>query len=119
MIYSSTQIFDWILISASGLALLSVLTGYIITKKRHHITVSLDVAPIIKGLGGLDNIASCSARGSRLSVLVVNPQLINQEDLKECGVSSIIIMSKKAVLLLGDTAMKTSDSINRAKQSQT
>jgi len=42
--------------------------------------------------------------------------LVNEALLKQHGVSSLVMMSKKAVLLLGETASNVAFAIDKAKQ---
>ena len=56
---------------------------------------------IIIALGGRDNIVSFSSAGSRLSLVLNDYSLMQDEKLKELGVSSIIKMSSKVTLVIG------------------
>jgi len=116
MIYSSLQLFEWIIIGAGALILLIGIISLVIYKKRNIKRLPFDGGPIITGLGGIDNIIEAKVRGSRLSVLIINPLLVNEALLKQHGVSSLVMMSKKAVLLLGETASNVAFAIDKAKQ---
>lgn len=59
---------------------------------------------IMAGLGGIANIDSLEAKMSRLNVSLKNDNLLNIESLKASGVSRVIKMSSKIILLIGDVA---------------
>lgn len=56
---------------------------------------------IIIALGGRDNIVSFSSAGSRLSLVLKDYSLMEDDALKALGVSSIIKMSSKVTLVIG------------------
>ena len=58
----------------------------------------------VEALGGVENIVSSEAYGSRLAVSLVDKSLMNKEALKELGVTNFIEMSNKITLLLEDKA---------------
>ena len=57
-----------------------------------------------EALGGKDNVVDAYAAGSRLNVQLKDAKLVNEERIKELGVSSIIKMSGKIVLVVEDKA---------------
>ena len=57
-----------------------------------------------EALGGRDNIKDAYAAGSRLNVELHDSKLINEERIKELGVTSIIKMSNKIILVVEDQA---------------
>lgn len=59
---------------------------------------------ILNALGGRENIVSCKASGSRISFSLVDYSLVNNESLKKLGVSSILKMSNKITLVIGEEA---------------
>lgn len=59
---------------------------------------------IIVALGGNENIVSLEAKGSRLVAVLNNMSIINEEQLKNLGVSSIIKMTSKITLVIGNSA---------------
>ena len=59
---------------------------------------------IIIALGGRDNIVSVNSAGSRLSLVLKDYSLMQDDKLKELGVSSIIKMSSKVTLVIGKDA---------------
>ena len=58
----------------------------------------------VEALGGIENIVSSEAYGSRLAVSLVDKSLMNKEALKDLGVTNFIEMSNKITLLLEDKA---------------
>lgn len=58
----------------------------------------------VNALGGSENILSSEAYGSRLAVVLKDKALVNKEELKNLGVTSIVEMSEKMTLLLEDKA---------------
>ncbi len=58
----------------------------------------------LKLLGGQDNIVEVEAKGSRLNLVLKDYSLMDEKKLKELGVSSIIKMTKKVTLVIGNMA---------------
>ena len=59
---------------------------------------------IILALGGRENVVSIKASGSRLSLVLNDYSLVEDDKLKELGVSSILKMSNKITLVIGQEA---------------
>lgn len=59
---------------------------------------------LLEALGGKDNILSLSAKMSRLTVSLKNEDLLDVNKVKELGVTRILRMSKKIILLIGQQA---------------
>ena len=57
---------------------------------------------VILFLGNKENISSLEAKGSRLVVVLKDKSLMNEEELKNVGVSSLVKMSSKVTLVLGE-----------------
>lgn len=66
--------------------------------------VIIDTNEWLDALGGRDNILEKSATGSRLVVKLKEPEKIDEEKLKELGVSNILKMSNKITLVFEDQA---------------
>lgn len=58
----------------------------------------------IIALGNKENIKEITATGSRLSLNLVDKEIIDREKLKKLGVSSILVMSNKVTLVIEDKA---------------
>lgn len=67
----------------------------------------------VVALGGKENIQEATAVGSRLTVTLVNQELMNQDKLKELGVSNIMTMSNKVILVIEDHAAYVAVKINK------
>lgn len=66
--------------------------------------------------GGLANIIEVKARESRLSLVLKDYQVINEEKLKEKGVTSSIKMTNKITYVIGSMAKEIEEYINSKKQ---
>ena len=99
---------------ALGVALLIVLAIVLIiifSKKKKKVKIDkqnvvIDTNEWLEALGGKENILEKSATGSRLVVKLNEPSKMNEEKLKELGVSNILKMSNKITLVFEDQAEK-------------
>ena len=66
--------------------------------------VVIDTNEWLIALGGKENILEKEAKGSRLVLKLNDPEKINEEKLKELGVSNIMKMSNKITLVFEDQA---------------
>ena len=66
--------------------------------------VKIDTNEWLDALGGRDNILEKRASGSRLTIVLKNPDLLNEDKLKELGVTNILKMSTKITLVFEDQA---------------
>ena len=66
--------------------------------------VVIDTNEWLEALGGRENILEKSAVGSRLVLKLNDVEKINEEKLKELGVSNILKMSNKITLVFEDQA---------------
>ncbi len=80
-------------------------------KKTTSITEGVDW---INSLGGNSNIISVSASRSRLTLEVKDTSLINQNKLKTLGVSSVILMSQKVILVIDNGADEIKEKIEKS-----
>ena len=62
----------------------------------------VDVSNFQLALGGSDNILSISLSGSRLSVELVDMSAFDKDKLKALGVSRIVVMKTKLILLVDE-----------------
>ena len=72
-----------------------------------------DVNLWVDSLGGKDNIISLSSNGSRLSVSLKDYSLL-KEDIKALGVSSIIKMSDRVILVVENSAAEIQNNIEKS-----
>ncbi len=68
---------------------------------------------LIKAFGGMDNIIEVKARESRLSLVLKDYNLINEDKLKEKGIISSIKMTNKITYVIGSSAKEIEDYINK------
>ena len=71
----------------------------------------------LKIFGGEDNIISCEARGSRLVLVLKDYDLLDENKLKENGVTSLIKATNKVTLIIGEKSKELEDYINENKRS--
>lgn len=67
---------------------------------------------LILALGGRENILNVQARGSRLTLVLKDYEIIDEAKLKMHGVSSIIKMSEKITLVIGQESKELEALIN-------
>jgi len=79
-------------------------------KKRGSMTDAVDW---INSLGGASNIISVASSRSRLTLEVKDASLVDQTKLKLLGVSSIIIMSQKIILVIDNGADEIKEKIEK------
>lgn len=84
-----------------------------IKQKRQKITIAADVEDWVESLGGKSNIISVLSSRSRLTLEVNDASLIDNDKMKTLGVSSIIIMSKKIVLVIDNGADEIKEKIEK------
>ena len=65
--------------------------------------------------GGENNIISCEARGSRLVLVLHDYSKLNEEKLKENGVTSLIKATNKVTLIIGEKSKELETFINSNK----
>jgi phosphotransferase system IIB component len=84
-----------------------------IRQKRKKATSISDAVEWINSLGGSSNIISASSSRSRLTLEVKDSSLVDQNKLKLLGVSSIIIMSQKIILVIDNGADEIKEKIDK------
>ena len=80
-------------------ALIIIAVGIFAFRKKKP-NISYAATPLIEALGGAGNITSAEARGSRVSVVIVDTNLIKKDHLTAVGVISYVLMTGKILLLL-------------------
>lgn len=85
---------------------------------RFHITkspkVKVDNNEWFVALGGKENVKEINAVGSRLSLNLVDKEIIDREKLKTLGVSSVVTMSNKVTLVIEGKAEKIAETLKQA-----
>lgn len=94
-------------IIVAGIIFVTVLILFIIAmvknkKEKAIVKRELPSDDIIYLLGGKENIINASLNGSRLSLVLKDYKLVNEEKLNELGIDSIIKMSNKIILISKD-----------------
>lgn len=84
-----------------------------IRQKRKKATSISDAIEWINSLGGSSNIINFSSSRSRLTLEVKDSSLVDQNKLKLLGVSSIIIMSQKIILVIDNGADEIKEKIEK------
>jgi len=104
----------WIALFFFSLIGLTLIIIFAINRKKTPAKISsaLDSDAIVIALGGKDNLLQIDAKGSRLFVSVKQKDLLNKEGLKSAGVTTIIEMSDKYVLVLSSSAETIRAKIN-------
>lgn len=98
-----------IIISIIALAVVfcGVFIFLVVKNKRNKIKpVAFKFLEFYQALGGKENILALEARGSRLVVQLQDYSLYQNGKLKELGVSSLIKMSNKLTLVIGQIAQE-------------
>ncbi len=102
----SIQIVWPLLLSIVGAAIgvvFVIVISFVVKPKSKKFPV-YDVNAYVAALGSINNIVEVSVRGSRLYLVLENPQFIDVDALKKLGVASVITMARKVVLLIGAEA---------------
>lgn len=93
-------------IVVASIALVAVIVLFIITRYRvkHEPKVMPtplhdNSAKILESLGGKDNIISHSLTGSRMSLVLKDYSIVDDNKLNEFGIKSVIRMSNKIILI--------------------
>ncbi|MCQ2793393.1 MAG: hypothetical protein MJ221_03140 [Bacilli bacterium] len=101
----------WIAIALAGAVFVAVVIMFVVAlikRKREpsykpkEIVQTQRSKDILIALGGLENIIDHSFVGSRMSVVLKDYSLLDEEKLKSLQVDSIIKMSEKVILVIKD-----------------
>ena len=84
-----------------------------VKRKKYFSTRSEAGLKMIEAFGGRANIVSATNNGSRLSIVLNDYSLFNEEQAKALGVSSFIKMSNKITLVVGEEAAEIANLINK------
>jgi phosphotransferase system IIB component len=88
--------------AAIGVAFVIVVSLMVRPKRKKNPVY--DVEGYASALGSINNIVAASVRGSRLYLELDDPRFVDVQALKALGVASVITMSRKVVLVIGDEA---------------
>ena len=70
----------------------------------------------LKIFGGQENIISCEAKGSRLILVLKDYSLLDEANLKENGVTSMIKATNKITLIIGEKSKELEQFIESNKR---
>src|SRR5574344_2058584 len=99
----------YIAIAVAGAAFLAVLILFIISlaKKKNAVSapksekeIPTNSLEILEALGGKENIIEHSLNGSRMSLMLHNYDMVDENKLNSLGVDSCIKMSNKIILVI-------------------
>lgn len=103
----------WIAVGLAALVFIAVLIMFFISLKKRKeegitnntkkvISVSDKSKDILEALGGKENILEHSFIGSRMTLVLKDYSIVNEEKLNQSGVDSIIKMANKIILVIKD-----------------
>lgn len=92
------------------LAALGIAIYLIVSSKK---TSKASGAIWLEALGGKENIEDISGVGSRVTLLLKDKEKINRDQLKTLGVSSVLTMANKIILVIEDKAVSVADKIRK------
>lgn len=110
---------EYLVLIICGIAIIAslIFISVILIKKRHQTNNSSKklLEELVLSFGGRKNIISASAKGSRLSLILEDYSLIDEEKLRKYGVTSSIKMSNKITFIIGEKADDLEKYINQIK----
>lgn len=77
---------------------------YLINKKSKKNSSYSLISGIFESLGGKENIKELYSKGSRLTFILYDKEKLNEPQLKNLGITSIIYMSNKTTIIIGSLA---------------
>ncbi len=107
MTYLNTFLKDyglWIALALCVIIIVTVLAIYLSAhqKKSTRAKKAQEFQDFVMALGGNENIVQATFKGSRLSVVLHDYQLVDEKKLETLGVSSFIKMSNKITLVTAE-----------------
>lgn len=104
----------WIAVSVAAVIFLTVLIFFVISLKKKNNKISPELSineykEIYQCLGGKDNIKNHFIKGSRITLELIDNSCINELEIKNYGVDSIIKMSNKVILIVSQNPKKFYD----------
>ena len=91
--------------------IIAFLLIYFLTRKERNKVSSDDW---LIALGGKENIDDVSGVGSRVTLVLRDKEIIDRERLKTLGVSSVLTMANKIILVIEDRAVSVADAIRES-----
>ncbi|MBE6143627.1 MAG: hypothetical protein E7177_06585 [Erysipelotrichaceae bacterium] len=109
----------WIILLIVGVLLVIAITIVLIKNKKVRKQIENDKKQnniFLEIFGGNENIISCESKGSRLVLVLKDYSLLNEEKLKENGVTSLIRATNKVTLIIGEKSKDLEEFINENKR---
>ena len=109
----------WIILLIVGVLLVIAITIVLIKNKKVRKQIENDKKQnniFLEIFSGNENIISCESRGSRLVLVLKDYSLLNEEKLKENGVTSMIKATNKITLIIGEKSKELEEFINQNKR---
>lgn len=94
--------YGWIIAVAIAVILALTIVIILLVNKNKKATSG----GVIELVGGEDNVIESNLKGSRLTLLLKDKKLINNEELHKIGVISVIETGDKTILVLNSKAKK-------------
>ena len=104
----------YIIVGGGLFVLLIAIFVLIFLIRRRKKKISNDGNEWFHALGDKENVQEVKAIGSRLTVVLVNKDKMDRDQLKELGVSSILVMANKIVLVIENQAEKIANILNNS-----
>lgn len=95
-----------IFIVGIGLVIALLLVGVVVIKGKrkgneNYALGDFDIDTFLKCLGNIENIASCQATNSKISIELKDEAKLDVEKIKELGASGIVVTGSKVIVILG------------------
>jgi len=113
LLVENPQLPPWLIVIfiVAALVVIAAITVLVIFLKKKK-TVKVNDSIWIDNLGGKDNIVSLTQVGSRINLVLKDKEIINKDNLKQLGVTSILVMSNKVTLVVENNASDIAEAIN-------
>ena len=115
---------NWMVVVGSSFAaviLIGILIVVLVLLKRNKAKKEIEYNQkqnneFIKIFGGKENIVSCEAKGSRLVLVLNDYSLLDEQGLKDNGVTSMIKATNKITLIVGEKSKELEKFIEEIKR---
>ena len=97
----------WLAVGVIAIVVATIIIIFVIKNRKKGPTKIEDntaSSDWLEALGGKDNILEVTANGSRLTTKLQDQNLVDKEKLKTLGVTNIVTMSDKLILVVEDKA---------------
>ena len=97
----------WLAVGVIAIVVATIIIIFVIKNRKKGPTKIEDntaSSDWLEALGGKDNILEVTANGSRLTTKLQDQNLVDREKLKTLGVTNIVTMSDKLILVVEDKA---------------